>query len=63
MNRKNTMVGSILLTLGIVVAVAILPDIVHLKIRAMQPRGLNSPWSRRSQLRVLPLIPRCLQIV
>jgi hypothetical protein len=36
MMRRNTIVGSVLLTLGIVVAVAMLPDFVrYIKIRAM----------------------------
>jgi hypothetical protein len=34
--RRNTIVGSVLLTLSIVVAVAVSPDIVrYMKIRAM----------------------------
>jgi hypothetical protein len=36
MMRKTTVVGSVLLTLSIVVAVAMLPDLVrYMKIRAM----------------------------
>jgi len=36
MKPRNTTVGSVLLTLGIVVVVAVLPDIVrYMKIRAM----------------------------
>jgi hypothetical protein len=36
MKPRNTIVGSVLLTLGIVVVVAMLPDIVrYMKIRAM----------------------------
>jgi hypothetical protein len=34
--RRNTIVGSVLITLSIVVAVAMLPDLVrYMKIRAM----------------------------